>query len=338
MSLRNQPPRIRKQVNSTLGIRVKKNLSQRLQIAAIASIAVMLTGCGLPGPTHKSNAQIALDNRPDCSVFGVWEHYTWSGECQGGLASGQGTLLGYAGSTLMLRYVGEMKAGLRDGWGEMWINGDKIHGGPTTRSGRFARGGLVTGAETNNYSVRNYTNGENSSTTYTSEKSESSSGVGSMTAGLLGAVALGAAAGGGKNAAQLQAMGSALQGTASASPPIRSTSAGTNNGASSADTSPPVNGCAHLTPVLKPAYNDADMFIENTCSYPIVVVVCNVAATSQSCTHQYSQVKPNARYGLGGGFAPKTTYASFSCKAPYYPNVRLAGGVLSGGCTSVPAY
>ncbi|WP_156181718.1 hypothetical protein [Pandoraea apista] len=317
---------------------MKKNRLQRLQISAVTGLAAILAGCGLPGPTHKSNAQIALDNRPDCSVFGVWEHYTWSGECQGGFANGQGTLLGYAGSTLMLRYDGEMKAGLRDGMGEMWINGDKIHGGPTTRSGRFSRGSLLTGAETNNYSVRNYSNGENSSTTYISDKSESASGVGSMTASLLGAVALGAAAGGSKNSAQLQAVGSALQGTASAGTPARSASAGTNMGATSADSSPPVNGCARLVPVYKPAYNDADMFIENTCSYPIVVVVCDVAATSQSCTHQYSQVKPNARYGLGGGFLPKRTYASFSCKKPFYPNVRLSGGALSGGCTSVPAY
>ncbi len=182
---------------------MKRNPLQRLQIIAVTGLAAILTGCGLPGPTHKSSVQIALDNRPDCSVFGVWEHYTWSGECQGGFANGQGTLLGYAGSTLMLRYDGEMKAGLRDGVGEMWINGDKINGGPTTRSGRFSRGGLFTGAETNNYSVRNYSNGENSSTTYIADKSESASGVGSMAASLLGAVARGAAAGGSKNAAQL---------------------------------------------------------------------------------------------------------------------------------------
>lgn len=137
-----------------------------------------------------------------------------------------------------------------------------------------------------------------------------------VAAGLLSGVAQGAAATGGKNSAQLNALSAALQDTASPSVTGRSPSA---NVASGAESSSPVNGCAHLVPVLKPAYNDADMFIENSCSYPIVVVVCNVAATSQSCTHQYSGVKPNGRYGLEGGFLPKRVCASFSCKAPFYP-------------------
>lgn len=299
----------------------------------LAGTVALLSGCAAM-PKYSTPTLISLDNHPDCSVIGTWEHYTWSGKCESGWATGYGELKGYSGSSLTYRYIGEMKRGQRHGAGQAWTDGSSLQAGPTTLSGVFYQDRLKDGVRANNRGSWPYTNGKQGDFVPASSSSTGSAAF-AVAAGLLSGVAQGAAATGGKNSAQFNALSAALQDTASPSVTGRSPSA---NVASGAESSSPVNGCAHLVPVLKPAYNDADMFIENSCSYPIVVVVCNVAATSQSCTHQYSEVKPNSRYGLGGGFLPKRVYASFSCKAPFYPNVRLNGGALSGGCSSIPAY
>ncbi len=55
---------------------MRTNLLRWLCITVAAGIFATLAGCGLPKPTHKSGARIPIDNRPDCAVFGVWEHYT----------------------------------------------------------------------------------------------------------------------------------------------------------------------------------------------------------------------------------------------------------------------
>lgn len=252
---------------------MRNSLLRPLRFVATVCAAFILAGCGLPGPTHKGGTLVALDGRPDCGVYGVWERYTWSGECQGGLTSGQGTLLGYGGSTLMLRYDGEMKAGLRDGVGEMWMNAEKFNGGPTTRSGRFSRGNLMSGAETNNYSVRSYADGKNASTVYTANESESSSGVGGALA-VVGAVMQGVAAGGGKNAAQLAALGGAMQGNTQATgAQVGANSAMSPNRAMSSNsdlnpTVPAVNQCVRLS---RTKYS---VTFTNTCDFPVAIRYC----------------------------------------------------------------
>lgn len=248
---------------------------RRLAGIATIALAVMLAGCGLPGPTHKTGVPVALDDRPDCSVYGVWERYTWSGECQGGLTSGNGTLLGYGGSTLMMRYDGEMMAGLRDGVGELWMNGEKFNGGPTTRSGRFSRGNLITGAETNGYSVRNYTDGKNASTTYKPRESESSSGVGTALA-MVGAAMQGVAAGGGRNAAQLAALGTAMRGS------TQSTVEGVSpnpSGGSRSDLNPTVPAANQCVRLSRTKYS---INFTNTCDFPVAVRYCFVNLSGAS--------------------------------------------------------
>ncbi|AKM29992.1 hypothetical protein AB870_07590 [Pandoraea faecigallinarum] len=273
--------------------------AQRLQFIA-AGLASLLAGCGLPGPTHKGGALVALENRPDCGVYGVWERYTWSGECEGGLTSGSGTLLGYGGSTLMLRYEGEMKAGLRDGMGEMWMNAEKFNGGPVTRAGRFSRGNIVTGSETNNYSVRTYADGKNASTVYTAQESESSSGVGSALA-LVGAAMQGVAAGGGKNAAQLAALGSAMQGTAQ--PADMRASSGPSNTSPASNfgldpTVPAVNQCVSLK---RTKYS---VSFTNTCNYPVAVRYCFTTLSGASQVDASSGTLKDSLCGV------KTAYPS----------------------------
>lgn len=270
---------------------------QALRFVVTASAALILAGCGLPGPTHKGGALVTLDGRPDCGVYGVWERYTWSGECQGGLTNGQGTLLGYGGSTLMLRYDGEMKAGLRDGVGEMWMNAEKFNGGPTTRSGRFSRGNLISGAETNNYSVRSYADGKNASTVYTASESESSSGAGGALA-IVGAVMQGVAAGGGKNAAQLAALGGAMQGNTQA----KGAQVGSNSAMNSSNdlnpTVPAVNQCVR-TSRTKYSVN-----FTNTCDFPIAIRYCFTSLSGASQVDASSGTLKDALCGA------KTAYPS----------------------------
>lgn len=178
-------------------------MTQRL---VMASAVLILAACALPegGPAELR----AIENVPGCKVWGTWPRYTWTGQCEQGLTTGYGTLEGYSNWTKMMSYTGEMAAGRRHGKGTLWLNGDRIYGGPETRTGIFDRNTLVSGTKSDNDTVITVRDGKEVARTSLSSSSSSDQ---NSTLSLLGAAfsAIGATSRS-ANAPTYQSLGSAL--------------------------------------------------------------------------------------------------------------------------------
>lgn len=301
---------------------------------------------------------------------------TYEGDFIAGKRTGKGVYVWANGK----RYEGDIVDGQITGEGyQLEPNGNTYRGqwlnnqfnGPgvitfasdgSVRAGQFVAGKIYEGTDSkaDGTLVATYANGVRTRASTSSDNS----GVLSFVAGLLGAAAQGAASGGGRNAAQYQAVATALQaasGTpgASGSPsgmPIAPASSGYNNagGAGSAGsanalagrkTTPAVSGCVEQVRIPRGAkgyvgFYPVETGITNKCSYPINVAWCISGVSDKEFNDSARCEKPySGMYGLAPGeqlslHADRfSTLQTLICKEPAMPlNIQWKGTRFTGEC------
>lgn len=289
----------------------------------------------------------------------VWANgKRYEGDVLNDSMTGQGYQLEPNGNT----YRGQWAENTFDGPGVITFASDG-----SVRAGQFVKGKIYDGTDTraDGTLIATYTNGVRSRA---SAPSNDGPGVLSFVAGLLGAAAQGVASGGGRNAAQYQAVATALQATSgTASPsamPVASpgTSPGTSpgaqpvspagnyggsssgNGASAGrKTVAPIQGCIEQVRIARGATGwggwwDMETGIKNTCGYTVNVAWCitgdNTADSAARCEKQYSGF-----YGLEPGQQTSLqadrfgTLQTLICKEPARPlNITWSGTRFTGQC------
>ncbi|QHE91019.1 hypothetical protein PI93_003700 [Pandoraea fibrosis] len=262
--------------------------------------------------------------------------------------TGQGYQLEPNGNT----YRGQWADNAFDGPGVITFASDG-----SVRAGQFVKGKIYDGTDTraDGTLIATYANGVRSSAT-SSAASDDGPGVLSIVAGLLGAAAQGAASGGGRNAAQYQAVASALQATSGAamSPSAMPQSvaptsgnynagAGSNAAAAGRKTTAPISGCVEQVRIPRGAkgyvgWYEVETGVRNTCGYAINVAWCvtanNAADDSARCEKNYSGF-----YGLSPGEQLSLhadrfgTLQTLICKDPARPlNITWSGTRFTGQC------
>lgn len=316
-----------------------------------------LAGCGLP---KARDAAWRDTDRANCKVYGGWTSYTWSGACEGGFATGPGQLVGYGESTKMLQYDGSMQQGLRHGYGYMWINNDKIHGGPITRTGTFVRGALTDGTEETASNVKNYAGGNlTGSQALTSPESNDN---GAFAMAILGAAVQGVAAARGKSAGQLQNVaalqsntratsnyvteptvqsqrGSVTHSPSSSKATIAATSANQSKSAAGQPqpkytNEPDVNRCVSFE------QNSTFMFLKNSCPFKVAVQFCFIGpyVRSSDCAKGdvgLEFVAPNGRSTIAGPMVERPgqwVNHWFACKDPASNQTTATANGINGTC------
>lgn len=104
--------------------------------------------------------------------------------------------------------------------------------------------------------------------------------------GMLGAVAQGAASGGGKNAAQLQALGSALQGGSTSPNAATSAYQGNASGSTVSDISPTSPSVDHCVKLGRPRRHQVSF--SNSCNFPIQVTYCFIDMSGNNSIYDAS--------------------------------------------------
>ncbi|MDM8355875.1 MORN repeat-containing protein [Pandoraea communis] len=286
----------------------------------------------------------------------VWANgKRYEGDIVDGNITGQGYQLEPNGNT----YRGQWSDNTFDGPGVITFASDG-----SVRAGQFVKGKIYDGTDTraDGTVVATYANGVRSSASASSSSGDGP-GVLSFVAGLLGAAAQGVASGGGRNAAQYQAVATALQATSGTAPapsamPVAQpvtpagnygkSSGGSTGGTGSAanagrKTVDPIKGCVEQVRIARGApgwggWWDMETGIKNTCSYTINVAWCvtgdTTADTTSRCEKQYSGF-----YGLEPGQQTSmqtdrfTTLQTLICKEPARPlNITWSGTRFTGQC------
>ncbi|ODP32843.1 hypothetical protein A9762_03935 [Pandoraea sp. ISTKB] len=290
----------------------------------------------------------------------VWaDGKRYEGDMVDGQITGQGFQLEPNGNT----YRGEWQNNTFHGTGIITFASDG-----SVRAGQFVNGKIFEGTDSkaDGTLVATYSNGVRSRASTASD----SSGVVSFVAGLLGAAAQGVASGGGRNAAQYQAVATALQ-AASGSPggspsgaamPSAQPSSGYNAAASAGNagggtpsglagrkTIPPISGCVDQVRIPRGAKGYVGWYavetgLTNKCGYTINVAWCVTGLTNKDgndaarCENQYSGL-----FGISPGEQISMhvdrfgTLVTLVCKDPAMPlNIQWNGTRFSGQCYLPP--
>ncbi|VVE00797.1 MORN repeat-containing protein [Pandoraea horticolens] len=292
---------------------------------------------------------------------------TYEGDFIAGKRTGKGIYVWANGK----RYEGDVVDGALSGQGDQrepngnayrgrWLNNTFDGPGVITfasdgsvRAGRFVKGKIYDGTDTraDGTLIATYANGVRTSAT----SSDDGPGVLSFVAGLLGAAAQGVASGGGRNAAQYQAVATALQATSgTAAPPSAmplpvtpsgnyGASAGGNAASAGRKTTDPITGCVEQVRIPRGAkgyvgWYEVETGVRNTCGYAVNVAWCvsanNAADDSARCEKNYSGF-----YGLSPGEQLSLhadrfgTLQTLICKDPARPlNITWSGIRFTGQC------
>ncbi|WP_082221468.1 MORN repeat-containing protein [Herbaspirillum chlorophenolicum] len=189
------------------------------------------------------------------------------------------------------RYSGNFLRGQRDGVSTTYVfaNGDRFDG--EQRNSSFINGNLVNSS---GEVIASFIDGKRYNRSNPNNSSASSSGSsGGGFGALLGAVAQGMAAAGGKNAAQYQALANGLNGNAA-------TGGGGSGGVNPAYTAPVAGAAASSGDSTQPMVNQCmkfsrkgkyEMRIDNSCGYDLSTVYCYTSIANAS---QYFDVTANA--------------------------------------------
>ncbi|VVE62099.1 MORN repeat-containing protein [Pandoraea captiosa] len=281
----------------------------------------------------------------------VWpDGRRYEGDMVDGNLSGQGYQLEPNGNT----YRGQWAENTFDGPGIITFAGDG-----SVRAGQFVKGKIFDGTDTraDGTLIATYSGGVRTSAT---DSSDDGPGVLSFVAGLLGAAAQGVASGGGRNAAQFQAVATALQATsgASSSPspsalPVSATpsanynaSAGGNTASAGRKTIAPVTGCIEQVRIPRGAkghggWYDVETGIKNTCGYAVIVAWCVTGdkgpGDTARCETNYSGfygLSPGEQHSLGSDRFG--TLQTLICKEPARPlDITWSGTRFTGHCVLV---
>lgn len=258
--------------------------------------------------------------------------------------TGQGYQLEPNGNT----YRGQWRDNTFDGPGVITFASDG-----SVRAGQFVNGKIYEGTDTraDGTVVATYANGARTN----ASSSDDGPGVLSIVAGLLGAAAQGVASGGGRNAAQYQAVATALQatsGTASPSAAMPATQPmsvapsgkySANAATAGRKTTEPVKGGIEQVRIPRGAkgyvgWYEVETGVRNTCGYAVNVAWCvtanNAADDSARCEKNYSGF-----YGLSPGEQLSLhadrfgTLETLICKDPARPlNITWSGTRFTGQC------
>lgn len=100
------------------------------------------------------------EGKTNCRVQGSLEKYIWIGNCQSGYANGYGQLIGFTGENMALNFAGDIKNGVRDGKGYLWIQPQNPNEPSIEKDGHFRNGKFLTGTITQNKVVQRYEDGK----------------------------------------------------------------------------------------------------------------------------------------------------------------------------------
>ncbi|APD11266.1 hypothetical protein UC34_25305 [Pandoraea vervacti] len=283
----------------------------------------------------------------------VWpDGNRYEGDMVDAKREGQGYLLEANGNS----YRGQWADNMVDGPGAVTFAGDG-----SVRAGQFVKGKIFDGTDTraDGTLIATYSGGVRTSAT---DSSDDGPGVLSFVAGLLGAAAQGVASGGGRNAAQFQAVATALQATsgASSSPspspsalpvpasPSANYNAGTGGNVASAGrkTIAPLTGCIEQVRIPRGAkghggWYDVETGIKNTCGYAVIVAWCVTGdkgpGDTARCETNYSGfygLSPGEQHSLGSDRFG--TLQTLICKDPARPlDITWSGTRFTGHCVLI---
>ncbi|MFJ2994516.1 hypothetical protein [Pandoraea sp. NPDC087047] len=248
------------------------------------------------------------------------------------------------------RYTGDFVNGARTGYGiYTFANGNRYEG--DQRAGNFINGNLT---DASGEAIAKFVDGKRIALRYEPPPASSQTSSGSGFGAVLGAIAQGLAAAGGKNAAQFQAMATAMNssvGSSGSSAPqaysapntVASNSAA--SGTNSASTQPMVNNCLNFT--RKGKYS---MQINNSCGFEVSMIYCFTSisnqapigydVTSNACTNYRSSSSANVIVGASSftvvnapnNSNPVEFIACKSANNGYPEKLRYDGSKLNGQC------
>ncbi|VVE52122.1 MORN repeat-containing protein [Pandoraea iniqua] len=281
---------------------------------------------------------------------GTGEYYWASGDRYQGafendLRTGKGSYTWSSGDT----YSGDFIDGQRTGYGVYtYANGNRFEGDQS--NGSFMNGNLTAA---NGEAIARYTDGKRIALRYEPAQASNQTSSGAGFGAVLGAIAQGLAAAGGKNSAQLQAAASVMNSTAGGggnaaraySAPNTAASGNATSGMNGTETQPMVNNCLSLTRSHK-----YSMRINNSCGFEVSMIYCytsisNAArtgfdVTSNACTNYRTSASANVVVGASSFIevnAPDNTnpVEFIACKSAndgYPEKLRFDGSRLNGQC------
>ena len=247
-------------------------------------------------------------------------------------------------------YEGDFVEGVRTGYGTYtFANGNRFEG--TQSNNNFVNGSLTdAGGE----AIAKYVDGKRIALRYEPPQASSQTSSGSGFGAVLGAIAQGLAAAGGKNAAQYQALATAMNSSGSSgagapqaysAPGAAAGNSGTGGVNSGNDTQPTVNNCLNFA--RKGKYS---MQVNNSCGFEVSMIYCftNISnqapigydVTSNACSNYRSSSSANIIVGASSFIvvnAPDNTspVLFIGCKSAnngYPENLRYDGSKLNGQC------